>query len=374
MIFADGNIFLLQTRNTSYLFRRIKSGHLEHIHYGASVISGNAYEKALGSGRLEDAFLLGKDGLKSLTDAIGPKHLYGGGNMNVYSDEHSDVFPEMLGLEMSSFGKGDIREPFVELYYPDGNTTCDFLFDSYDVIEGKKPLETLPSSYAGDEAASQLVITLKDAGYGTRLKLVYSVFPDCDCITRSAYLYNDSTDNVRIDRIMSTMVDFDTPDLKMTSFHGRWADEMGKHESVLTGGKIVCEELSAGESGSRSNPFVIISDVDANDDHGNCYGFNLIYSGNHYESLSSNSINMSRFVAGIQPTGFSWILEPGCSFEAPEEVMTFSSRGMNDMSINMHNFVRKHIVRGKWRDKERPIASVTGQRSQKMWHRAFCHG
>ena len=47
MIFADGNIFLLQTRNTSYLFRRIKSGHLEHIHYGASVISGDAYEKAL---------------------------------------------------------------------------------------------------------------------------------------------------------------------------------------------------------------------------------------------------------------------------------------------------------------------------------------
>ncbi len=361
MIYSDGNIFWLQTRNTSYLFRKIKSGHLEHIHYGASIVSKEGYLKALEGGSLENAFSQGKSGMESMTKALAPKHYYGGGNMNVYSDEHADIFLEMLGLEISSFGKGDIREPFVELTYADGNTTVDFLFDSYEIVDGKAALSMLPSSYDhskivdGADNVQQLVITLKDNEYGARLKLVYSVFPECDVITRSAVLYNDSDKDIRIERILSTQIDFDTPSLKMTSFHGRWADEMGKHEAVCTGGKVVCEELAAGESGSRSNPFVIVSDVDADDNHGECYGFNLVYSGNHYEALSSNSKNMSRFVCGIQPTGFNWLLTPGNFFEAPEAVMTFSDKGMNDMSLHMHDFVRKHIVRGSWRDKERPI-------------------
>ena len=49
------------------------------------------------------------------------------------------------------------------------------------------------------------------------------------------------------------------------------------------------------------------------------------------------------------------MLEPGCDFEAPEAVMTYSGYGFNRMSRNMHSFVRKHIVRGKWQYKERPV-------------------
>ncbi len=362
MIFSDGNVFLLQTAGTSYMFRKLKSGHLEHLHYGSSLISDGIYANACEKGNLADAFETGTDGIISMAQAIAPKHYFGGGNMNSYSDEHTDIFLEMLGLEMSSFGKGDIREPFVEISYPDGSSSCDFLFDSYEIRNGKSMLETLPSSYdhtkdTGNKAdkVQELVITLKDSGYNTRLVLTYSVFPDCDVITRSATLYNDGTEDIRIERLLSTQVDFDTPSLKFTSFHGRWADEMGIHDTVCTGGKVVCEELAAGESGSRSNPFVMVSDIETNEQHGDCYGFNLVYSGNHYEALSSNSKNMSRFVSGIQPTGFNWLLLPGCKFEAPEAVMTFSDGGYRAVSANMHDFVRHHIVRGFWRDKERPI-------------------
>ena len=362
MIYSDGNIFLLQTYNTSYMFRKIKSGHLEHLHYGSSLLSKEAYKKALSGGGLKEAFLAGRDGIISMAEAIAPKHYFGGGNMNAYSDEHSDVFLEMLGLEISSFGKGDIREPFVEVSYADGNTTCDFLFDGFEIRDGKSALSTLPSSYdhtkdtgSLNDKVQELVVTLKDKDYDTKLVLTYAVFPSCDIITRSAVLIGGGKEPVRIERLLSTQVDFDTPLLKMTSFHGRWADEMGLFESVCSGGKVVCEELAAGESGSRSNPFVMISEVDAGEQHGDCYGFNLVYSGNHYEALSSNGKNMSRFVSGIQPTGFNWLLNPGEKFEAPEAVMTFSPDGYRGISANMHEFVRNHIVRGSWRDKERPI-------------------
>ncbi len=352
MIYADGHLFLLQTAGTSYMFRKLDSGHLEHIHYGGSLFSKERVKKAMESGKCEEVTELGKEGIEKVADAVAPKHFFGGGNMNVYSDEFSGVFLEQLNLEMSSFGKGDIREPFVELTYADGSKTVDFTFENFEVKKGKAMLETLPSSYEADE---QLFIVLKDKQYNVRLMLIYSVFESIDVITRSAIVYNDSDKAVVIDRLLSTQIDFNRPAYKMTSFHGRWANEMGKHESVCTGGKVVCEELNAGESGSRSNPFVIVSDIDADDEHGECYGINLIYSGDHYEALSSNGVNMSRFVCGIQPNSFSWLLGPGDSFETPEAVMTFSGRGMNAMSINMHEFVRKHVVRGTWRDKERPI-------------------
>ena len=35
--------------------------------------------------------------------------------------------------------------------------------------------------------------------------------------------------------------------------------------------------------------------------------------------------------------------------------MTYSADGYNGMSRNMHEFVRKHVVRGTWRDKVRPV-------------------
>ncbi len=301
MIYADGKLFLLQTENISYMFRLTESGHLEHLHFGGSLISKEDYARMKDEIDLESK---DKEILRKTADAIAPKHFFGGGNMNYYSDEHSSIFLEQLCLEHSSFGKGDIREPMVELTYADGSSTVDFTYHDYKIYKEKKALLTMPSSYDDTKSAQQLHIIMKDKGYGSRLDLVYTVFPDCDVITRSAAVYNESKEKFKIERLLSASVDFNDIGYKLTSFHGRWADEMGRSDSICRAGKVVCEELAAGESGSRSNPFVIVSEQDADDRHGECYGFNLVYSGNHYEALSSNGANMSRFVTGIQPGGF----------------------------------------------------------------------
>ena len=361
MIISNNNIFLLQTKNSSYFLQVLPSGHVEHIHYGKSILSEGQYEELL-KGKKEDAEILSQ-----MAEAMGIKHLHEGGNMIVYSPDTYPLCLEVMPLEMSSFGKGDIREPLIEVSHADGSRTSDFLFDKAEISDEISALSTLPSSYddgfsgkncqVGDswDKAQQLVITLKDKEYNLRLEIIYKVYPECDTITKSTVLYNDSSDEVIIDRLLSNQLDFQKVGYQLTSFHGRWADEMGKTQSVCDSGKVVNEELAAGESGSRSNPFTMISMPDATEDSGDVYGLNLIYSGNHYSSLSSNGIYLSRFVSGIQPVGFSWKLTPGDNFEAPEAVMTFSDKGYNGMSLHMHDFVRKHIVRGKWRDRERPI-------------------
>ncbi len=359
MIIRNENVFLLQTKNSSYFLQVLPSGHVEHLHYGKSILSGGQYEELLKGDKEDSKIVL------QMAKAMEIKHRHEGGNMIVYSTEHYPLCLEVMPLEMSSFGKGDIREPLIEVSHADGSLTSDFLFDSAEIFDEISALDTLPSSYDdGQELkfesgaldkASQLVLTLKDKEYGLRLELIYKVYPECDTITRTSVLYNDSQEKVVVDRLLSNQLDFQKVGLKLTSFHGRWADEMNMSDSICKAGKVVNEEISAGESGSRSNPFTMVSDPDATEEAGDVYGLNLIYSGNHYSALSANGTFLSRFVSGIQPTGFSWTLDAGEKFEAPEAVMTFSDKGFHGMSTKMHDFVRKHIVRGVWRDKERPI-------------------
>ncbi|MCR4902698.1 MAG: alpha-galactosidase [Butyrivibrio sp.] len=364
MILFHKNAFLLQTQNTSYLFHVLPSGHLEHLYYGHSLTGSKTYKRLTSHDR---NWITAKaiEVMDANIKALSPNHFFQGGNMITYSDETDPLCLENRMLEMSSFGKGDIREPFVEITYPDGSATCDFLYDSYVIKDEIEPLNTLPSAYddtgiSATDHAQQLIVNLLDKQRGTVLELIYSVFPDCDAIVKSSRLTFKGVEgqgedaSITVERLMSNQIDFYRTGLDMTSFHGRWADEMHKTVSNCRGGKVVNEELAAGESGSRSNPFVMISDSTTTQDNGNCYGFNLIYSGNHYEALSCNYVDISRFVSGIQPTGFAWKLKKGESLESPQSVMTFSRNGFNGMSHHMHDFVRKHIVRGKWRDKERP--------------------
>jgi len=367
MIIERNKTYLLQTKNTSYMFRILPTGHAEHLYYGQSILPEKMYEEFLTLGKISDDGSKEADSanlcLESMADALCEKHASAGGNMISYSDEHFEIALEDLPLEISSFGKGDIRDPFIHLTHEDGSDTSDFVFSKATIQEGYLAPQTLPGAYCDgkitkigekEDKTSYLVLTFTEKEYGNILELIYTVYPDCDVITRRAVLKTPN-ENVHINRLMSCQIDMHESGLKFTSFHGRWADEMHKTESICDGGRIVNEEMAAGESGSRSNPFVMVSDKDTTDDFGNCYGFNLVYSGNHYEALSSNGYDKSRFVSGISFARFGYTLSKGESFETPEAVMTFSANGYNHMSEHMHDFVRSHITRGVWRDKVRPI-------------------
>ena len=200
----------------------------------------------------------------------------------------------------------------------------------------------------------ELVITLKDAGYPLTLELHYYVFEEYDVISRSAKLINTGNEAVQLTRLMSLQIDFETDGFVLSTFNGSWAREMQRHDVRLTAGKHVNASYT-GSSSNRANPFVMLSEETTGEDAGACYGFHLIYSGNHYEAAEVSGYRKTRIVTGINPQSFCFRLEPEESFEAPEAVMTFSMDGFNGMSQRMHSFIRKCIVRGEWRDKVRPI-------------------
>ncbi len=185
------------------------------------------------------------------------------------------------------------------------------------------------------------------------MELHYTVYPACDVITRSAVLLNEG-DTVQVERLMSMQLDMPFGGAAVTSFHGAWGREMNRHTAALPVGKLVLESRT-GCSSNRVNPFFMVHSPDANEASGSVYGFNLIYSGNHYAAAEVNAYGKTRIVSGIQPEGFRWLLEKDGRFETPEAVMTYSENGFTGQSQNMHRFVRRHIVRGVWRDRPRPV-------------------
>lgn len=331
MIKKMDSVFVLDTRNTTYCFRVMDTGHLEHLYYGRKIT-------------------IDEDGIQALEE----KHTFMPGNTNAYDGDHNNFSLEDIRLEMSSYGKGDIREPFVEIVHSDGSYTSDFLFEKAEITSGKEEGETLPGSYDDTGKVQHLCVTLKDANYSLTLELHYYVYEDCDVITRSARLMNDSSEEVVIHRLMSLQIDFDTQDYVFTTFNGAWAREMKRTDTKMLSGKHVNASYT-GTSSSRANPFVMLSENGTTEDSGNCYGFNLIYSGNHYEAVEVSGYGKTRIVTGMNSASFSWKLGQGESFESPEAVMTYSHLGYNGMSQCMHQFVREHIVRGTWKKKVRPV-------------------
>ena len=332
MIRQIGNLFVLDTANTTYAFQILPSGHLEHLYYGSRIIIRSE----------EDVTVLAE------------KRQCLPGNAVCYSPEYPALGLEDVCLEMSSHGKGDIREPFIEVTHADGSYTSDFLFESAVISSGKAPFATLPGSYEENGNVKELVITLKDRQYDLTLELHYFVFEEYNVISRSSKLINTSDSEISLERLMSLQLDFPRADWVFTTFHGAWAREMKKHEMPVGMCKLVNESY-CGCSSNRANPFVMLSKKDTSEDRGECYGFNLIYSGNHYEAVEESAFGKMRLVTGINPRSFQFHLAPGDVFEAPEAVMTCSVEGFNGMSRNMHAFVRNCIVRGTWKHKTRPV-------------------
>ena len=332
MIERYGQCFLLETKHTSYCFRVTQTGHLEHLYYGRRItVPGEEFAEAL----ME-------------------KHAFMPGNTNAYTRENTDFSLEDIRLEASSYGKGDIREPFVEVIHGDGSYTSDFLFEDAKVTKGKEEFLTLPGSYDDSGRVDHLCVTLKDKQYQLALELHYYVYEDCDVITRSARLVNEGREAVRLTRLLSAQIDFDTPEYVFTTFTGAWAREMKRTDVRMLSGKHVNASYT-GTSSSRANPFVMLSKEGTAEDFGDCYGFNLIYSGNHYEAVEVSGYGKTRIAVGINPQSFCYVIGEGESFEAPEAVMSYSHEGFNGMSQHMHRFVREHIVRGDWKNKTRPV-------------------
>lgn len=320
----------LSTAHTSYIMAVLPTGHLQNLYYGPHLRPMQDYT------------------------CLAQKDAVGYGSMVSYERAHPNIGLDDQCLEYSGVGKGDFREPAVELTAENGCAVTDFRYRSHKTYKGRKCIDGLPCATGGEADCETTEVELWDDALDALLTLYYCVYPAQDVITRYARLQNRGGGTLTLRRMMSAQLDLADSAYALVTFDGTWSAERGMNSRPLCEG-IFVNDSKMGVSSARHNPFVMLAADGCTERQGRCYGINLVYSGNHSEICEVTYSGKTRLLTGINPSGFSWKLAPGEHFDTPEAVFSFSDEGLNGLSHNLHRFVNDHIIRGMWQNRERPI-------------------
>ncbi|PCL89826.1 alpha-galactosidase [Paenibacillus lautus] len=262
---------------------------------------------------------------------------------------------DSLPQEYPGYGSGDFRQPAYQVQLANGTTVTEAEYVRHRIYSGKPKLEGLPAVYTEqDDEADTLELELFDRVSGLTIYLSYTVMKAFDAISRSVTFRNDSKENMTLLRAMSASVDMDHSRYDLLHLHGAWARERHVQRRRLSPGMQGIESRR-GSSSHNHNPFLALLSEGAGEEFGEVYGFSLVYSGSFSAQVEVDQYDTTRVTMGLNPFDFTWLLEPGQSFQTPEAVMVFSAEGLGGMSRRYHKMYRTRLCRGQFRDATRPV-------------------
>jgi alpha-galactosidase len=322
-------IFHLQNNQMSYVIQLVQNAYPAHVYWGRPIRSGQ---------------------LASILQF----HERCSFSPNPVPEDRSISF-DTLPQEYPAYGTSDYREPAYQVALSDGSTITELIYDKHRIYAGKPTLEGLPATYIEHEDEAQtLELELLDALIGLRVILSYTIFDKHAAMTRSVRFVNEGIADVKLLRALSMSLDYSHNEFDLLQLSGSWVRERYMVRRPLAPGKLTVESRR-GSSSHQHNPFIALLAKEAGEDHGDVYGFSLVYSGNFAAHAEVEPYGNTRVSMGINPFDFSWLLEPGQAFQTPEAVMVYSSAGLGEMSRSYHKLYRTRLCRGEFRDRTRPV-------------------
>lgn len=328
--FDDRKLFKLDTATSSYIIQIFKENFLVCCYYGAKIPDTNVTDLA---------FRGGFASFNPIKPSVG---------IATFSP---DVYP----MEYSGFGAGDFRKAAVAIKNADGNDVTDFRYVSHNIYAGKPALKGLPATYANsDDECTTLEILTEDATTGAEAVLMYTVFEKYGAMTKAVRLINSSDKPMDVEKVYSASVSLNDMDYDMINLYGRHCTERTIERRALGHGHTSISS-ARGSSSHFHNPFIALVRHGATEEHGDVYGFNLVYSANFDITVDCDYYETTRINIGINPDGFTWHLDPGEEFQTPEAVLVYSPDGIGEMSRIFHKLYMNNLVRGKYKTEKRPL-------------------
>ena len=327
---ADRKTFILETRNSSYLMKVSRYGNLLHLYYGKKIPDKNL------------------DFLLKFQDRGFSPNPNEAGNDRTFS-------LDFLQQEYSTDGKGDYRSPSIEVVNGDGSTIFSGKMAGYKIYKGKYCIKGMPSLRAvSGDTADTLEIRLVDRESQAAVVLGYSVFEEKDVITRTVRFVNGGRQSLMLKRLMSVTLDYRDSDFDLIYFSGRHTMEREFNRIPVQSGMHSIGS-SRGTSSHQFNPFGIVCRKNTDEDRGDCYGYSLVYSGNFLLEAEQDQFSQLRVNMGINPRDFSYRVDPGEEFQAPEVVLAYSDQGLTGLTHLYHDVFRENLCRSPYSKKVRPV-------------------
>ena len=262
-----------------------------------------------------------------------------------------------LMLESSPFDSGDWHFPSVKMTDSEGRYIYNFVYDGFEIVKGRVNIPNLPNGRPAKDTET-LVIKLVNKENNVGLNLYYAVYADTDVIVTHVSIVNNGDKPVYIKKAYSSMTDMFSEKKNVLTLQGKVTREKARKLHELPYGNFsICS--NAGFSSHAATPFMVIADKSANENQGECYGVNLVYSGNFKAEACYDELKRLRFGIGINDDNFSYELNAGETFYTPEAIKAYTTEGFNGISIKMSDYIREYIMPEKWAYAHRPVVINT---------------
>ncbi|GAA3206186.1 alpha-galactosidase [Actinocorallia longicatena] len=217
-----------------------------------------------------------------------------------------------------------------------GQTGVQVLF-----ADGTRDLELLYRDSHIDDGVLKLIFA--DRYYPLTATACYRVRPDTDVIERWLELRNDG-DPVTVARSDSaTWVIPPLGDYRLSQVRGSWAAETRLHRTGLAYGETLLTG-QGGITGHDTNPWMMIDDGTATEEHGSVYSCALAWSGNWRmtaQRLPSERVTVS---TGLGHHPATWKLRTGETFTTPVSAGLHNTGGFGGTSRAWHDYQLAHII------------------------------
>ncbi len=291
---TKNDVFLINTKSTSYAFGVDDLGLIRHLYWGKKI------------GAVEELEL------PQLTEV----------------STNDPVF-EITREEFPVYGGLRYKEHCLKATFADGTRELVYQYCGYDVEEG--------------DDWEELVVHLKDNHYEFLMDLHYKIYPEYDLMERKVVIQNQTADPVQVEKLHSAQFHIPYEDLNFSNVHGHWGAEQQRFVQKVSYGKIVIENRR-GISTHNHNPYFVL-DRNATETEGEVYFGALRLSGNFSGVVEQTPYGETLVQMGLNPHDCVLELAPGDSFEAPSILCGYSAHGFETMTHNLHRFAQDHILR-----------------------------
>lgn len=307
----QNQVITVETKNTVYAMKILHSRFLVHLYYG------------------------------NKTDFRADAR-FGWMDFSADYTEWRNLVPDSFLGEYVGFDSGDSRTASLRVKNKYGQSNVFLDYVGYRIFDGRLTLGDLPCADP-DENTQTLEISLKDPLTDLSVRIYYTVFYESDVISRYAVYENLGDDRLVIEKSASLTLDIPECEFDMISLYGKWDGERNIERYPIHRG-LQSLYSRRGMSSHQLNPFFALVSRDCDENQGRAVGFNFVYSGNFLNEVEVDPLGNTRVQIGLGSEKFSWLLEQNEKFITPEAVMTYTEKGIGQMSRNFHKFIRKHIL------------------------------
>lgn len=303
----EENIFVIQTKNSSYVIEKNKDNSLTEVYWGTRV------------SRVEDF---------PTADEV----------IDIYYDADRESRCQVR-CEYCSWGNRFYREPCIKVTFDDGVRDCELRYDAHKISDDK----------------NELTLFLTDTHYKISVRLIYRIYPDLDFIDKRAIVKNTGDKPITVENLMSGCVYLpDNREYYKTILSTSWAKEYTIERTPVEYGKTVIESRSL-YSNSSYYPYFAIDDGRATEDSGEVWFGAVRWSGNYklcIERLRSSPVYIT---AGLNDFDFSYPLESGDEIDSPVFTVGYTKEGFGAASRMFHTLQREYLLPKKFADKPLPV-------------------